>query len=363
MHKVELGGLPMESPTLKPAPSLFSLIQEMSDDVFQLEHLRGAVCWDTYGLPDGTLNPTHGSDTFHATMSPSEEAVNVAFDSVLTSLLSEDEHWLVRIPRRLGNLRTLDARAYYDSRSGGAALVLPGGVFGGLFYINEVQHALGLRDAREERTSFDETLRDYIVKNFHSLFAHWLLLLPSIKLDISYLTLEMYLDALRSRRTPEERYRIWATTVSQQVFLLLHELGHLAQADFDNKTKLSTKLYQFNFLGAEEELKADEWAMRHLLNGIPNVFEDGWFGLDWIQSALFTLFGAIEVLRRNHYLSMDRDEIAERMYRVRKWHPLMGKFSSKEKCREQLTDIESFFLAPSPPRMMPKKRWWQFWRL
>jgi hypothetical protein len=359
----------MKNFVLRGDASLLERIACISLKDYSLSHLRAAFCWDHYGLPDGTRNPTgigkwkNGSvpdsviqaydelldaveperdrDSIargHVLMPPHVDLINEAFNKVLDSLLHDDEKWLMAIPRGVANLGALDAQAYCTS-SGSVAMVLPYAAFGGLFYVNELYHEL---NAGQEGLLTSES-RSFIENNLHILFSHWILCMsePSSKSE-EIGNLEFDLEIFRWIRKPRDRYWIWATTVSQQVFLLLHEFGHLTQVDPANKEKVSDDLYELKYRGIDEELKADKWAGERMRHGIPKVFEGNF---QWSDQAVFVLFGIMEVLRCYKYLTVSSNDIVERAYQLKKfWDPILGPGLPKQSIEMILRDFEDFFL-------------------
>jgi hypothetical protein len=267
--------------------------------------LQAAICFDMYGLPDGTVNGTHWGK-IHATLVPPEPAIHAAFDGLLSSMLPSDLRWLLQIPRRIAPLHSIDAHAYVSSQ-GGAAIVLPLGALGGIFLMNEVFHA------SYKEIGIPPSLHAGISAHLPALLAEWLLCREPEDASLDDLRSELLLflqvRRMRCQAHVTERFFIWSTTVVQQLFLLLHEFGHLVTSRCAYSPGPASGPRQLAFTGADDELRADAWALSFLREGLPGIAEK-----QYVQQALFLLFGAMYLLSRGDQLgTIDGDICKQRL--------------------------------------------------
>jgi hypothetical protein len=298
--------------------------------------LEMAWAYDIYGLPNGEANPTHARRVGHMTQAPESWKILRAYWQVVNPLLSSSEKLLHDIP--IGFVENPAVEAFcYTSESGRCAIAIFAGLFAGLFAANE----------RAEIVS--EELRDHgkssiTPSNFVDLLDRFLLGSDTAQHEL------LYEFSSNNFVNPERAHEIWRNTSIQQVFLLLHEYGHLY---CDREPSFETRgqgIFRRRFSGRADEFEADLWAARHIANGIPGLDI-----LDPLQSdgAVFRLFAFLELLRKHkrydpgdHPLPVDRWLNVAPVFNPM-WHD-SGIFEAYEKrVRRIFEDIERFFYRPS----------------
>lgn len=290
--------------SLRGDPSLIALLRtDEQAGVARRLLTTAARCWDSYGLVDGSRNPTRGSSMgVSYSMPPGETAVNEALNTVIRPHLPPKDRWLLDIPRVL--LPGSASARMVVSRSGGVALGLPWALFGSLFFRNEVlitlqiEHVLATTqgaappDARRRRTH--ELLEARIGDGLPSILRHWVTGRPlPTHLAVEAQVLEMALDVWRNDRGRRIRSYVWAVTVIQQILMLLHEFGHVSRAAARGTHEASVE----HDLGDLEEVLADVWGAERLHAVCDALFQQR-EGL-MITQAIATLFGMFDEYREH----------------------------------------------------------------
>lgn len=334
---------------LRGDPSLLDAVREVSAAPPDITRwFAAAFCWDHYGLPNGKRNPTSKPKQWavsgHALMTPPSKDINEAFDDLVKPVLERKDRWAVSIPRGFGYLSTLDARVLV-STDNTAAMVLPMGIFGMQYVLNEIVLELRTNDGAQ----LEPRWRKFIRSRFPEVLAYLLLQKPVNEPGFGVFV--MQLDKLRYQRTPEKRAFLWSSTVAQQLFVLLHELGHLVVGTPKAQEPLSEHIAEWRFGGSDEEVLADRWAARQLRRGAR--LSNNWPRDRTMQVSVLSVFGAIELLRKGGYLlEPSRDELISRLSVV--LAELAGADESavlpRSSAEKMLTMAEEMFLATSPDR-------------
>lgn len=283
------------------------LQQQPSDFV---EWITVAWCWDNYPLPDGSLNPTSRSRrqpgvNGHLTVAPPVDGINDALNRIIKPVLQKTDAWVLTIPRSIGYTHSLDAKALFSDQ-GGAALMLPMGIFGMVYVVNEI--VAELRAGAGSRLPQEEI--SFIRNNYPGILAYLLLQEGPSDGDIPLFV--MRLDKLRYERNADERSTIWSFSVAQQLYMVLHEFGHLLHGRPTSRDVITQGVSEHRFCGKEQEIQADTWAAKQLHRGCTS--SDNWPHWKPAQIALLTLFGAMDLLRENRFLeNANRDELALRL--------------------------------------------------
>ena len=267
-------------------------------------------------------------------MAPSQEDLELAFNHLLKRFLPGDEQWLLEVPRRFVNAHALSGRLLC-SREGGVAVLLPRGMLGGLFYANELFWELKLG----KETDLPQESREFAMGAMPRLLAYWLLgeVGPS---QTSKLELEM--SNLRRTRHEKDKRLIWSTTTTQQAFILLHELGHIPEADDRYLQSISENISEFNFSG-DAEAEADGWALDRV--GIGGASLSDW-GLEGVIESILVLFSMMEVLRRHELLRLDEGSWHERFFQLmQRWASTIGMAFDFRSFRSFISRVEVFLLA------------------
>ena len=249
------------------------------------------VAYDVYRLPDGRRNPTkHPTSMFHAAMQPSPAEFTQAIRNVLLPLLGEEESWLLGIPMAALDVFHVFPFVYLHPVSG-PVVVIPMGTFGSLFAVNEILVTCQMaEDGEQALTSSMETLRAYLTGR--GIVDELRKVIPLV---------------IRPEREPLLNWKVWRRTVIQQVFMVLHEFGHVALGHvntvggsisfsglFGRNRPAAHRLFWFPGDSAQE-VAADEWAGAHLHGGIPGVeYVNG--GIGWIDTEIKELFGLLGLL-------------------------------------------------------------------
>lgn len=343
-------------PKITGDASLFDEIGQIDIGMDEASIVHGITIsqlWDVYGLPDGSRNPTSGKDV-HLLGPPPVQDINNAFNNVLSRILKPNEFWLMDIPRQIAWLRSLDASVFCtnDNR---AAIVLPYGAFGGLFIANELFMACQLGPSY----SISADKLEKIKKDFPKLLAFWILGMGENSEGVMGPIADLVLFRQLMRRDEKAGFvswhLIWAMTVVQQIFMLLHEFGHLFQVAESPKSSVNNNLYRFNFTGVDREIDADKFACLHMNKGF-TVYEGGDKGKtigtfqqpDFLKLSLFNLFGFIYILRQYNYLAIDQDDFLKRWLSLAKiMDPELGLDLTLDDARNVFERIEDYLLTPS----------------
>ena len=238
-----------------------------------------AFAFDIFGLPNGKKNPSRGS-SMRMTRGPDIYEIRDAFRQVINPLLDEKEKWLLSIPIGFANQPSTDASCYL-SKWRECAIVFYAGIFGGLFSANERVEVI-----REEmRSKNSSSISPF---EFAQLLERFLLGAEVATEHFHFLTHD-YIN-------PERTYKIWKITTIQQVFMLLHEFGHLYYKQHPSLEPRGSGIFRRRFSSYDDEFQADLWAAKHIMYGIPGVAVSDPLELD---SAIVRLFGYFEILRKN----------------------------------------------------------------
>ena len=278
-----------------------------------VEWITVAWCWDHYPLIDGTLNPTgrfrRPADVKgHLLIAPPEDDINNAFNQVIGSVLPENDTWVLTIPRAIGYTRTVDAKALF-SDSGGCAMVLPMAMLGAFYVMNEI--VFELRAAAHSR--LPEEKLSFIRANYPDILAY--LLIQKQPTDNSIRLSVLELDPIRYERSTNEGEIIWSIGTAQQLYVILHEFGHLIHSKRTDRAIIADGIYHHPFWGKDQETQVDIWAARILKQGRDR--SEKWPHWETIRIAILILFGAMELLRSTGFLEdVDRDTLATRLATV-----------------------------------------------
>ncbi len=255
--------------------------KSLTVDEYYPQFLTECIMWDSYALPDFQYNPTNHrynhrkKGDYHALMAPDPKSVRNAFNTVLRKLLDDEEMWLLEIPRELVCTHVFDT--YILRSPKGVAVAMARGLFGNLFIVNEIieQIRLGIE------SKLDPASRIYLEEHFAEYVSHLLAETEVWKKtrngfiapdnDLSKITL--MLQQLRHSTDEEFKMKIWRMTTIQQLFMILHEFGHIAQFDCKDTTGDVADGYceDLSARPFEDDFYADRWAMWKLRYGIPGV--------------------------------------------------------------------------------------------
>jgi hypothetical protein len=272
------------------------------------------LIWDLYPLPNGNMNPgrTGSSHTPKLLMSPSYDMINQALNELIQPSLLLDEEWLLSIPREIADLGVLEAEALLTGE-GSAAIRYPEAAIPNLFFINELFLELRL----QEHSHLQSDLRASAERSISTLLAVWLTTINVTEVELYDKIADNLSNIRYARRSAGDygQYQIWSTTIVQQAFLLLHELGHLVEHDKKQLVPKGSSLYRFTSPTLEQELSADIWAAIHLRRLATYWFEGE---TRWMSQPLLDLFGSLEILRQDGFIPGHKDIFLERWTAVSK---------------------------------------------
>jgi hypothetical protein len=314
--------------SLRGDAQLLYRIPGISNEDYLFDDLKAAYCWNEYGLPDGSVSPKG------VLMAPSQQDLELAFNQLLGRLLPRNEQWLLEVPRRFINAHALSGRLLCSSE-GGVAVLLPRGILGGLFYANELFWELKLG----EETALPQECREFAMTAMPRLLAYWLL----AEDGPPYATkLELEMSRLRRTRHEKDKRLIRSTTTTQQAFILLHELGHITEADDRHLRSISEGISQFDFSG-DAEAVADRWALDRVGNGGASLSDRG---LEGMTESILVLFAMMEVLRRHELLELDEGPWHDRFFQLMKqWAATSGMAFDLPSFRSFISQVEVFLLS------------------
>jgi tetratricopeptide (TPR) repeat protein len=278
-----------------------------SVDEYFMQYITESIIWDNYPLPDSQYNPTNhrhkdeNSKNFHATMAPDQNAVFKAFNTVLLNLLSDEDHWLLDIPRELICTHVFDSRVLLSKK--GAAMVIPRGLFGNLFIVNEIIEQL----TSGFESKVDSEYQMYIKEHFAEIVCYLLAETAIMKKNKgqyefpkSEITNVVHkMQSIRYELNNELKMKIWRKTTIQQIFVILHELGHIALYDFKDSLDscASDSYHNLSSQNLADDLKADEWAISKVRYGIPDVCGENY---SEILSSILSLMALLSIVSENH---------------------------------------------------------------
>ncbi len=241
----------------------------------------------------------------HLTIAPPDDDINNAITRIMKCVLHKGDAWLLTIPRSIGYTGTLSAKAIFSDQ-GGAALVLPKGIFGMIYVLNEI--VFELKEATHSR--LPKEMISFIKANYPEILGY--VLLQKQQSDSSIPLFVTQLDRFRYERNRSEWSMIFSYSMSQQLYVILHEFGHIVHGRQTSRNIVTEGVYEHFFCGREQEEQADTWAAKYLHKG--HSLTDDWPYWKSTQIALIILFGAIDLLRESHFLEIpDRDELALRL--------------------------------------------------
>lgn len=265
---------------------LASALQELgvpSEDKIDGTDLHLAFNYGKYGLPDGSRSPR--GPTFSMTIRPNAKGILDALRKTVLPLIPRDEAKLRDIPLGFAKHTSVDAHVY-SNPEGAYAIILPAALFAGLFSANE--RYLQLRMAGQgERHGNDKEDIDSLILKFPERIAMHLFGREKPKEELFFMASWGMGDSTIASW-------IWAITRAQQIFLLMHEFGHVTIST-GKCEKVRRGMFRHRFVGHSEEFEADRWAATHIAKGMDVLTEGHPFE---IPRGVFLLFEYFELLRK-----------------------------------------------------------------
>lgn len=309
-------------------PTLLNTIPGISSEDFLWHELKQAYCWDAYGLPDGYKGPKG------VLMAPFNEALTIAFDELLSQLIIKEDQWVIKIPRKFVNMNSLNAKVL-SSTDYGVALLLPRGMLYGFFYWNELFWELKLG----ESSKLPKECKNYARKNLSEILNHWMLCGP-ISNNISNLEFEM--SHIRRVLHPDDKQFIWSKATTQQAFILLHELGHILDAQKKCSYLKPDELFNNN---SRNELMADIWVI-DCLKKRGSILDKG--GINEVFESILVLFSLIEFLQRKKLIENFSVILwRKRFYQFMEiWSEVGNMKFNESEFQSYLRILENFLICP-----------------
>jgi tetratricopeptide (TPR) repeat protein len=245
-----------------------------SDDELHPIDVGLALAYARYGLPDGSR-----SSPPEWLVRPGWNTIRDALRRTVLPLIGKDEPMLQDVSLGFAKFRAVNA-GIYTNKAGAHAVVLNGGIFAGLFSVNERYLQLELA-ARGEGAEGDI---NSMISEFHGRVAWHLFEEGEPQLQFT----------LVFGRRPEVASWIWATSTAQQVFLLMHEYGHIT-AGAGTHDVIASGVFRHHFIGHDEEFRADQWAATRIAKGIKKLFPED---PSVMTTGVFLMFEYLELLRK-----------------------------------------------------------------
>lgn len=246
----------------------------LSEPKFEPIDVHLALAYARYGLADGSR-------------SPSSQLIRPGSGKIINTLKKTSELFLSKNEKdflqnvSIGFAKTPKADGYvYTNKVRETAIVINAGLFAGLFSANE-------RYLQLEMASHGEVVEediDSLISKFNQRIASYLYDEPKPEEDWNF-------TKIWGRKRQEASW-IWATTTAQQLFLLLHEFGHIQIISSSNQI-ICKDIYRCQFNDYNEEMEADKWAAKHIAKGMNKMFpkEPSIF-----ISSIFLVFEYLELL-------------------------------------------------------------------
>ena len=243
------------------------------------------MAFDLFGLPDGTHSPRGVS------MRPGPDTLLGGLRQATAPLLRPSEGRLLDIRLALARLPTVDGVHVEDLRSGSQVIVLSAGVFAGLYSANDsfLELATAVIDQRPQKEA------RALAEAFPGRLSRFLFGAKDEE--------DGWMFTFRSRADPAVQGVVWADTTVQQMFLLLHELGHAADRTRSCKTEpIADGIVKHSALGTTAaEDYADTWAAEHMVGPMPSLIQDD---RSFLVSGVFQFFEYLELLRKSRVYTL-----------------------------------------------------------
>ncbi|KAA3618957.1 MAG: hypothetical protein DWQ05_06210 [Calditrichaeota bacterium] len=245
-----------------------------------VQDMSAGFAYSIFGLPDGTFPPQS------TTIAPGPDTLQNALLDVIRPMLQRNETFILKTPFEFARVPFIDA-AHVFEKSGGQWIVLNYGLFGALYSVND--RFLEILEVNSGIKKVDDPIE--LVGRFPDLLCQFMLgECPNEK---------RWHVRMTTRVNPDLCHLIGTYTSVQQIFFLLHELGH---AFYSHGIKMahpfSSKfsVWQSGESPAKAEKLADAFAAEHLRSGpLPARLSDN---PEAVVIGLFLLFESLELLRK-----------------------------------------------------------------
>lgn len=281
--------------------------------------LSAGFAYSLFGLPDGTHAPQN------ALAAPGPETLKRALERAIIPTLKRKEKRLVNTPLVFARVPFIDAAHVFDEE-GGSWIVLNHALFGALYSVND--RFLEILEVNSGSRNTDDPIK--IACRLPDLMRRFVL--------GERICEEEWLVRMTTRMDPKIRYLIETYTSVQQIFFVLHELGHSYLAHgVENAVQFGAGLSVWRSLDSNQKLEkaADSFAADHLRKGpLPDRLAGN---PEACITGLFLLFECLELLRKikkyspgSHSLPRERFKRLARSISRRAYMKLHGNLSGKQ---------------------------------
>lgn len=251
-------------------------ISEMDPDF----ELMLSFAYGIFGFADGSHAPRS------MLMGPGLTTMKDSLLHVIKPMLKPDERSLLNIPIEIARVPYIDAAHVFDKKADQRWIVLNLKLFGALYAMNDRFLEL-LTIGNQGSTSGDPLA---VALKFPELISRFFL--GTHKDGYSWMF------RVETRLRPDLRDYVWAHTSMQQVFLLLHELGHAYHRHGQASAVAicpNVSAWQSSDSVRQQEIEADCFAARHMAVGPwPKEY------VETHETAIFSLFEFFESLELLH---------------------------------------------------------------
>jgi hypothetical protein len=250
-----------------------------------------AYAYRMFGFPDGSRSPKG------MLMGPGLDHMKESLLKVIDPMLKPKEKFLLSIPIEFARVPHIDATHLFDQKSDKRYIILNMKLFSSLYAVNERFHELYAADQGKTELIGDLLQPDdmlTVALKFPDRISRFFLGYPS--------SVDTFAFRLVTKLNEEIGILVWAHTTIQQVYLVLHEMGHAYLGHGKSSGVAigqSVSAWQSDNSKQKQEEDADRFAARHMSQGpwpeeLPGRFAS-FFGL-------FQLFESLELLRKmNRY--------------------------------------------------------------
>lgn len=217
------------------------------------EHdLSAAFAYSLFGLPDGSLAPSG------MTLAPGPDTLRRSLLKVIFAMLKQEEQYLLKTPIEFARVPFIDAAHVFDDTTGEHWIVLNHSLFGALYSAND--RLIEIFEVEKGITKVEDPIA--LACRFPDLICRFMLG-EQIGDDAWTVRMETHVNA-------ELCYLIGTYTSVQQVFFILHELGHVFLSH--GRTEANAfgthmSVWRSGSSAASWEDDADSFAAAHMRDG------------------------------------------------------------------------------------------------
>jgi len=242
--------------------------------------LSAGFAYGLFGLPDGTYTPKN------LTMAPGPDTLQRSLLKVISPMLKKEEKDLLDTPFEFARVPFIDAAHIFDEK-GKHWIVLNHALFGALYSVND--RFMEILEVNSGLTEVDDPIE--LACRFPDLMCRFML--GEHKAE------EKWLVRITTRVNPNLCHLIGTYTSVQQIFFVLHELGHaflLHGIEKANSFSTNLSVWRSRDSTSKLEKSADSFAAEHMRNGpLPDRITEN---PEARIIGLFLLFECLELLRK-----------------------------------------------------------------